>query len=101
MIIPKGCTVVNTFTVPFNREDIDVIYITYQQSGRTIIEKTVSDCVFRDGKILVDLSQEDTLLFNNSYIIQIQIRIRLKNGVATKSNIINVNTDELLKKGVI
>ena len=101
MIIPKGCTVINTFTIPYTEDEIEVVYITYQQSCVTIIEKTLSDCTFVDGKMSVELSQEDTLLFDDNYAINIQIRIRLKNGMATKSNIIGAQTDKLLKKGVI
>ena len=101
MIIPKGCTVVNTFVIPFTEDDIEVMYITYQQYGTTIVEKTLPDCTFADNKILVGLSQEDTLRFHTSYTIDIQIRIRLKNGVVTKSKVVSVRTDELLKTGVI
>ena len=101
MIIPKGCTAKNSFTLPFKEEEIEVLYITYQQSGKTVIEKTLADCSFADNKVLVKLSQEETILFDTNRIIRIQIRIRLKDGTVTKSNVITSTTDILLKTEVI
>lgn len=100
-MISKGCTIGNTFTIPFNGEDVEVIYITYQQRGKTIVEKTFADCSFGDGFVSIGLTQEETLLFESLVRVRIQIRARLKDGTVTKSNIIETDVDKLLKDGVI
>lgn len=100
-MISKGCTVGNTFTVPFTKEEVEVLYITYQQRGKTVIEKTLDDCSFGDGFISTGFTQEQTLLFESSIRVCIQIRARLKDGTATKSNIIETDVDKLLKDGII
>lgn len=38
-MISKGCTAKNTFTVPFEQDDVEVLYITYQQRDKTVLEK--------------------------------------------------------------
>lgn len=100
-MISKGCTMGNTFTIPFTKEEIEVLYITYQQMGKTIVEKTLDDCSFGDNFISIVLTQEETLMFENRARVSIQIRVRLKDGTVTKSNIIETDIDRVLKDGVI
>lgn len=100
-MIAKGCTVKNTFTIPFSETEIETIFITYGQKGEVVLEKSLADCTFDNGAVSVDLLQEDTLKFCDCAGVQIQIRVKLTNGTATKSNILHVFTDELLKDGVI
>ena len=104
-IIPKGCTATNTFTVPFSADEVDVLFITYQQNNKTVIEKTIDNVTFstedEQNILSVFLSQEDTINLQSNARIKIQIRARLKNSSVVKSNIIYTTTDEILKKGVI
>ena len=100
-MIAKGCTCEHSFTIPYAQSDIAAIVITYQQKGATKVEKSIDDCTFTDGKIHVKLTQEDTLKFDDDAIIKAQIRIRLHNGFATKSNIVETYTDSVLNNGVI
>ena len=100
-MISKGCTARNTFTVPFKQDDIEALYVTYQQKDETVLEKTLNDCTFGDGEIYVNISQEESLRFQSSIIVRIQIRARLKNNTAIKSNIVTTDVDQVLKDGVI
>ena len=100
-MISKGCTAKNTFTVPFERDDVEVLYITYQQKDETVLEKTLEDCTFGDGEIYINISQEDSLKFESSIVVRIQIRARLKNNTTIKSNIVTTDVDRVLKDGVI
>lgn len=100
-LIARGCTCENFFSIPYEQDEIAAIFITYQQRGITKVEKTIDDCTFTAGKVRVSLSQEDTLKFDDDAIIRIQIRIRLNNGIVTKSQIVETYTDNVLKDGVI
>ena len=100
-LISKGCTVGNSFTVPFTKDEVVALYITYQQRGKTVIEKTLDDCSFGDNFVSIILTQEETLMFESLVKVRIQIRARLKDGTATKSKIIETDVDTLLKDGVI
>lgn len=100
-MISKGCTATNSFTVPFGKDEVDVLYITYQQRDKTVLEKTLEDCTFDEGIATVKLTQEETLKFESLLAVRIQIRARLKNNAAIKSNIISTDVDKILKDGVI
>jgi len=106
-IIPKGCTAVNTFTVPFTAEELRACFVTYTQGVRTVIEKDLEHCTITAGtapgenNLAVYLSQGDTLRFEARAPIHIQIRARYKNGSVVKSEIIEATADEVLKKGEI
>lgn len=101
MLIPKGCTLTNTFTFPFLKEDVSALYITYSQNGKEVVEKNLNDCEFVDNRIHVLLSQEETLRFDENLRISVQIRVRLNDGTVTKSEIIRAYADPILKEGVI
>lgn len=100
-MIPKGCTCIHSFTIPYTKDEIATLYITYKQKDTVVFEKTMDDCVFTDGRVLVNLIQEDTLSLDSNVVIDIQIRVRLENGIVTKSNIVQTITDFVLKEGVI
>lgn len=120
-MIYLGCTQENTFQLPFAESEIAAIYITYCQKGEIVIEKEKQDCVFKSilvpplptleevsscnmkevNVVTVTLSQEDSLKFGERSEVQIQIRVRLTNGTATKSKIIHEFTDTVLKEGVV
>ena len=100
-MIPKGCTDRNHFKFPYTKDEVEVVYITYVQNHNTVFEKTIDDCTFGEGRISVDLSQEETLRLSDKIAIKAQIRVRLKNGMTTKSNIVEARTDYLLKDGMI
>lgn len=100
-LIPRGCTCKTSFPIPYRAEDILALFITYQQNKITKVEKELSECTFEDGKVSVNLSQEQTLSFEVLVPIRVQIRVRLKDGTATKSTIMETYTDEVLKGGVI
>ena len=105
-IISSGCTVRNTFSVPVTQEETAVLYVTYQQGGETVIEKSLPDCTWSEAEkgaeIAVELSQEETLRLDpNAGVVRIQLRVRTTRGTAIKSNVMTSRTDELLKGGVI
>lgn len=100
-VIPKGCTAINTFKYPYTEEETAVIYITYQQGGRTVLEFEKDDITFSAGQVSVYLTQEDTLKLASKVNVSIQIRARLVSGDAVKSKETDATVDTLLKNGVI
>lgn len=100
-MIARGCTCKNVFSIPFDGGNIEKLFITYQQGGKMVLEKELADCEFSDGTVSVELSQEDTLVFVHGVVIKIQIRVKLKDGTVTKSNIIDTYADQILKNEVI
>lgn len=100
-MIPKGCTCENSFSVPFSEEEVDNLCVTYKQNKVIKFEKKLEDCIIKNGKLYIALTQEDTLKLDDYGIIKIQIKSKLKSGAVTKSNIVETYTDEVLCNEVI
>ena len=77
------------------------VYVSYFQRGRRVIEKTNRDIMIESDKITVGLSQKDTLRLSAEVPVSIQIRYIRANGVASVSNIMTANINDVLKEGVI
>lgn len=101
MAITRGATITNIFNVEVDLTTAVVMYVTFSQCDRVIVEKTLEDCTVETDKITVYFSQEDTLKFEEKLPVEIQIRARLSSGAAPVSCIIRTYATELLKEGVI
>ena len=98
--IKRGATPVNRFTVNVDLREATV-YVTYDQRGRTVIEKTGSDLIVAERSVSVPLSQKDTLALKSGDDVDIQIRYILPDGTADNSNILTASVERVLKDGVI
>lgn len=96
----RGTTPVLQFNLPFNAEGIDVLFISFMQNGNLVFEKNKADCEMHSNMISCQLSQADTLQFNDKGTVEIQIRIR-KGEEALASNIITADVGRILKDGQI
>ena len=97
----RGSTPVHIFKVNIDLTGARV-YVTYSQSGRTVLEKTGDDVAVMQDMIVVRLSQKDTLSFNAScHTIQMQIRYVFSDGTADASDIMEAEIGEVLKDGEI
>ena len=101
MGIQRGSTPTHQITTDISLVDTEVIFVTYDQLEKTVIEKTKSDIVVEDEYIEIELSQNETLKFNDKYDVEIQIRARFADGRAPVSNIMTTTVERLLKGGVI
>lgn len=100
-MINKGCNCRCIFPFRYPKNEVAALYVTFQEKGETVVEKELADCEFLEKKIAVKLSQEETLRFGNNVSVKIQIRGRLIDNTAIKSNIMQTCTDKVLKDGVI
>ena len=97
----RGTTVTNTFSgITYGPSDIQAIYITYEQAGKIIVEKSIEEISLADNTAAVTLSQADTLKFSQGPV-SIQIRLKTKEGIAAASNIIRTDVSRILKDGEI
>ncbi len=100
-MISTGCTMEHSFKFPHREEDVSTVLITYKCEDKIIIDKTLKDCLFKEGRIYVSVTQEEALEFPDNTLVKIQIRSTLKNGATIKSDVINEYSDELLDRRVI
>lgn len=97
----RGTTPKHTFTTDIDLSAAEVLYITYQQDGETILEKSKEDITVSPDKLEVELTQEETLAFEEYNDVRVQIRARFGDGSAVASNIMEAPAYEILKEGVI
>ena len=95
----RGSTPTNTFKVDLDLTEA-VIYVSYEQDGRVVLEKTGDDLVVTPTEISCFLTQEDTLAFRPGEV-SIQLRYVLPSGLADASNIIRAQFERIIKDGVI
>lgn len=95
----RGSTPTNTFEL-----DIDLtaatVFVSYEQNGQVIVEKTGSDLTVTEDSIVLQLTQEETLRFKPGEVL-IQLRYVFPNGAADASNIIRTTAERIIKDGVI
>lgn len=96
----RGTTPTNTFTVDVDLTQAEVLYVTYKQNARTVIEKALADVTVTAKAVTVELSQADTLKFGKGEV-EMQIRARLPDGSALASQIMTAPVEAVLKEGVI
>lgn len=80
--------------------EADELYITYQQNGVNLLEKTKEDCSFADHVVYVRLTQAETLAFSPTGVVKVQIRPRFGED-ALASDIMKISVEEILKDGEI
>lgn len=100
-MIIRGTTPTLEFAIPFDTELIDEAFVTLSQNREVVIDKPLQDCECSENKLLVQLTQQETLSLACDCITEIQVRVRLKDGAAMASNIITVDTKRILKDGAI
>ena len=59
----RGTTPTHTFTLPFERELISDLRITYVQNKKDIITKKMGDIKFTNNEISIIFTQEETYQF--------------------------------------
>lgn len=97
----RGTTPTLEFTIPFDTSELAEAFVTLSQNDTIILDKALDDCKCDARKLSVRLSQEETLKLSCDCTTDIQVRVRTKAGDALASDIVKVDTDKILKDGVI
>lgn len=97
----RGTTPRLEFTLPFSTDLLVEAFVTISQDGKVVLDKPMQDCNCEAEKLTVRLTQEETLELSCDYETEIQIRARTKAGDVFASDVFVVDTDRILKEGVI
>ena len=92
----RGTTPTHTFTIPFSVNNVADALIVYAQGEEEVLRKTVRHCHMDGNTLSVDLTQEETFLFNCNKKVQIQVRVLTTEGKALASNIITTDVAKCL-----
>ena len=72
-MVMRGSTPTQRFEIPFDTELLTEFNIYFAQDGETLLTKTMADCELEKNAILLELSREDTLIFNHKKTLEIQL----------------------------
>lgn len=97
----RGTTPTHEFKTDTDLTNAEVLYITYKQGEKKIIEKDIDSVSVETDKVTTSLTQEETLSVAPYGTVKIQIRARLADGTAVASNIMSASPEDILKDGVI
>lgn len=97
----RGTTPIHTFTTDIDLTEAEIIFITYKQSGKTVMEKGKADLTVTEDGLSVKLTQDETLAFVLGHPVEMQIRARFADGTAVASQVMRTTADVILKEGVI
>lgn len=100
-IIQQGSTPTHTFSTPYEKSLVDRAIITYWQNGKIVLEKHTEDIDIQDRQMITELSQEDTLSFDEKGDVKMQIKVKLTNGKVIPSNDMYASVKDVLNKEVI
>lgn len=97
----RGTTPTLEFILPFDTGLLSEAYVTISQKEQIVIDKSMQECSCSENKLVLKLSQAETLKLTCTDIAEIQIRAKTFTGDALASEIIRVWVSEILKDGEI
>lgn len=98
----RATTPTHIFALPFDTSSLQKVQVTYTNEEKDIIlQKTGEDCVLDGKDIKVELTQEETLLFEPERRVLIQLRVLTKSGKAMASSIYRKLARECLCEEVL
>ncbi|MBS4899845.1 hypothetical protein ACMZ8M_02175 [Gardnerella pickettii] len=96
----RGTTPTNVFRTDVDLENASVLFVSYKQNGKVVLEKSLEDVSIKKTLVTVNLTQKETLLFQDG-IVTIQIRAKFPDNTAIASNLIRTTAEEIVKDGEI
>lgn len=81
----RGTTPTHKFDLPYTPDLIEDLRVIYGQNKKSVFSKIKEDCVIKEGKLIVDLLQEETLLFMPNKTVSIEIKIKLITGKVVRN----------------
>lgn len=95
----RGSTPTHTFNCNLDPELINKVRVLYSQNNVLVLKKEGADCIKDGQKVVVKLTQEDTLAFKEGKV-EIQLRVLTSTGESIPSKIYTVGVSRLLENEV-
>lgn len=97
----RGTTPTITFEADCDCTGFELLEVTFSQADNVILTKKLNDCAIDGNKITVNLTEEETLLFDcNKNPVLMQIRAGVGTG-RIASNIMHTTAERILKDGCL
>lgn len=97
----RGTTPVNSFDIPLKKDEVTALTVTYVQDKAIVLKMKLKDVELKDYKIIINLSQEETLKFEDTKRVKIQIKMKDTSEKIHLSDIIYTTVGEVLDEEVM
>lgn len=99
----QGTTPTHVFTLPIDTSTISQLRITYIQGGTVVLDAKENDdnVTMEDNIIKYRLNQEDTLKFNSSEMVLLQLKVLTSEGDVMASKIMRLSVEKILNTEVL
>ena len=97
----RGTTPTHIFNLPIQAKTIKTLRITYVQNDAIVLEKTEKDVKMSTNNIRLKLSQEDTLKFNASGHVHLQLKMLTYDGAVLANQPKVIPIDEIYNEEVL
>lgn len=96
----RGTTPTHIFNLPIDTKIIEDLRVTYEQAGKALVEKKLTD-VTTDGKqIRLTLTQEETLLFRPGLHAHLQLKVLTTDKSVLANHVTEITVEEILNEEV-
>lgn len=96
----RGTTPTHIFSLPFDANLCEEIRIIYAQGGTIKLIKEKDDLELYANQLKIKLTQEETFLFNEKDIVELQVRVKTAENVFA-SDIFKIRAKRLLEEEVL
>lgn len=90
-----------TFTLPIDTDIVDECRVTFAQYGSVILTKETDECEMSGNIITVDLTPDETLLFDHKDTAQAQLQALTTGGDPLVSDIFSFDVGECISGEVL
>ena len=101
VVVRPGTTPIICFYLPFDWDLVAELWFTVHQRGVELFTKTKDELEVEGSKVIVRLTQEETLRLTAGQKVDAQVRIRTTGDDSLASQIVSIEVDRILRGGVI
>lgn len=96
----QGTTPTHIFELPFETSLIAKVRVLYRQDGKVKLRKEHEECSLNGNTISIRLTQEETLMFDCTSPVEIQLRVITLGGDSLVSDKRLVSNEECFEREV-
>lgn len=98
----RGSTPTLKFELPLEIDNnVTKLRVTFEQNDKIIFEKTERDIFINEQFFNLQLTQEETLMFDSSVPIRMQVKIRTTDGNVVPSDVVLIECKDVLSEEIL
>lgn len=100
-MIRQKTTPQHIFKIPFDTSDLTAVELVYRQDQRILLTLREGDLTMEGDTITAELTQEQTLMFNDRRPVEVQMAVMDADGHAFTSRKVRIDVYEAISKDIL